>query len=152
MSGPRHMVAVGRRSLVSALAIQAALALGSAGALAEAADRKPPTAPRNLRVTGFGHYSVSLAWDASTDNSGFFTYWIQSSNGLRKRLRRRVRAACSLRQRPSIERRYPLYQLRHRQAEHPISRAKSRRSMPTRSRTCRIASSHSLTDRSINAP
>ena len=57
--------------------------LGSAGGLAEAADRKPPTAPKNLRVTGFAHYSVSLAWDASTDNSGFLTYWIQSSNGYR---------------------------------------------------------------------
>ena len=83
MNGARRMVAVGRRSLVSALAILAALVLGSAGARAEAADRQPPTAPRNLRVTGFAHYSVSLAWDASTDNSGFLTYWIQASNGYR---------------------------------------------------------------------
>jgi len=29
------------------------------------------------------HYSVSLEWDASTDNSGFLTYWIQASNGYR---------------------------------------------------------------------
>jgi len=83
MNGAQHMVVVGRRSLVSAMAILAALVLGSAGALAEAADRLPPTAPKNLRVTGFAHYSVSLAWDASTDNSGFLTYWIQSSNGYR---------------------------------------------------------------------
>jgi chitodextrinase len=68
---------------VSAMAVLTALVLGFAGALAEAADRKPPTAPRNLRVTGFAHYSVSLAWDASTDNSGFLTYWILSSNGYR---------------------------------------------------------------------
>ena len=54
--------------------------------------------------------------------------WIQSSNGLLKRLKRRVPAACSLRQRPSIERRY-LFQ-RQRQAQHSMSRAKSRRSMP----------------------
>jgi chitodextrinase len=73
----------GRRSLVSGLAILAALVLGSAGEVAGAADRKPPTAPRNLRVTGSAHYSVSLAWDASTDNSGFLTYWIQASNGYR---------------------------------------------------------------------
>jgi len=83
MSGALHMLVVGRRSLVSAPAILAALVLGSAGALAEAADRQPPTAPRNLRVTGFAHYSVSLAWDASTDNSGSLTYWIQASNGYR---------------------------------------------------------------------
>jgi chitodextrinase len=84
MNGARDTVVVGRRSLVRALAILAALVLGPAGALAEAADRKAPTAPRNLRVTGFAHYSVSLAWDASTDNSGFLTYWILSSNGYRK--------------------------------------------------------------------
>src|SRR5688572_1426785 len=83
MNGAVPMVVVGRRSLVGTLAMLAALALGSAGALAEAADRKPPTASRNLRVTGSAHYSVSLAWDASTDNSGFLTYWIQSSNGYR---------------------------------------------------------------------
>src|SRR5688572_32228302 len=83
MNGALHMVVVGRRSLASALAILAALVVGSAGGLAEAADRLPPTAPRNLRVTGSAHYSVSLAWDASTDNSGFWTYWIQASNGYR---------------------------------------------------------------------
>jgi chitodextrinase len=58
-------------------------ALGSAGAQAEAGDRRSPTAPKNLRVTGSAYYSVSLAWDASTDNSGFLTYWIQASNGYR---------------------------------------------------------------------
>jgi chitodextrinase len=83
MNGARRMVVVARRSLVGALAILAAVVLASAGTLAEAADRQPPTAPKNLRVTGSAHYSVSLAWDASTDNSGFLTYWIQASNGYR---------------------------------------------------------------------
>lgn len=83
MTGALQLVVVGRRSLVRALAIPAALLLGSAGTLAEAADRQPPTVPGNLRVTGFAHYSVSLAWDASTDNSGSLTYWIQASNGYR---------------------------------------------------------------------
>jgi chitodextrinase len=83
MKGALHMVVVGRRVLVGALAIMAALVLESAGATAEAADRQSPTAPKNLRVTGFSHYSVSLAWDESTDNSGFLTYWIQASNGYR---------------------------------------------------------------------
>jgi chitodextrinase len=76
------MVVLGNRSFVTGSAILAALVLGS-GALAQAADHQSPTAPRNLRVTGFAHYSVSLAWDPSTDNSGFLTYWIQASNGYR---------------------------------------------------------------------
>jgi glucose/arabinose dehydrogenase/phosphatidylethanolamine-binding protein (PEBP) family uncharacterized protein len=33
-------------------------------------DTQPPTAPGNLRSTGVTANSVSLAWDASTDNSG----------------------------------------------------------------------------------
>lgn len=37
-------------------------------------DRTPPTAPTNLRVTSLSHKSVTLAWDASTDNSGSVTY------------------------------------------------------------------------------
>jgi chitodextrinase len=83
MNGAQQPVVVGRRSLVGAPAIVAALVMACAGTLAEAADRQPPTAPRNLRVTGSAHYSVALAWDASTDNSGFLTYWIQASNGYR---------------------------------------------------------------------
>jgi len=39
-------------------------------------DRTPPTTPTNLRVTGTTPYSVSLAWNPSTDNSGKFTYTI----------------------------------------------------------------------------
>jgi len=76
-----HMRVVGRRSRVCALAILGGVALGSVAV--EAADRLPPSAPKNLRVTGSAHYSVSLAWDASTDNSGFLTYWIQANNGYR---------------------------------------------------------------------
>jgi chitodextrinase len=41
-----------------------------------AKDRTPPTTPTNLRVTGTTPYSVSLAWNPSTDNSGKFTYTI----------------------------------------------------------------------------
>jgi chitodextrinase len=69
--------------LVSAIMILTVLDLGATGALARpgGGDRQPPTAPANLRVTGSAYYSVSLAWDASTDNSGFLTYWILASNG-----------------------------------------------------------------------
>ncbi len=45
--------------------------LSGRGAFALSADRKAPTKPSNLRSTGKTSYSVSLAWDASTDNSSF---------------------------------------------------------------------------------
>jgi chitinase len=37
-------------------------------------DTQPPTAPRNLRSTGRSVSTVSLAWDASTDNKGVTGY------------------------------------------------------------------------------
>jgi chitodextrinase len=43
-------------------------------ASALSADRKAPTKPLNLRSTGNTSWSVSLAWDRSTDNSGIATY------------------------------------------------------------------------------
>ncbi|MGP9022336.1 glycosyl hydrolase family 18 protein [Streptomyces sp. BR1] len=39
-----------------------------------ASDPVPPTAPTNLRSTGRSSTSVSLAWDASTDNVGVVAY------------------------------------------------------------------------------
>jgi chitodextrinase len=42
-------------------------------------DKKRPTTPRNLRVTGVTDWSVSLTWGASTDNSGSVTYIVQCS-------------------------------------------------------------------------
>ena len=47
---------------------------------AAARDRQPPTTPTNLRVTGMTPYSVSLAWNPSTDNSGSVTYTICCAN------------------------------------------------------------------------
>ena len=44
-------------------------------------DRTPPTAPTNLIVTATTEHSVSLAWGASTDNSGRFSYVICCANG-----------------------------------------------------------------------
>ena len=46
----------------------------AARAAGPAADRKAPTAPTNLIVTGTTPYGVSLAWGAASDNSGSFTY------------------------------------------------------------------------------
>jgi len=64
--------------------LAAALALAAWGtATAEAAvrrDRTPPTNPTNLRVVGLTPYSVTLAWNPSTDNSGQFSYVICCAN------------------------------------------------------------------------
>ena len=45
-----------------------------------ARDRTAPTTPTNLRVTAMTAYTVSLAWDPSTDNSGSVTYTICCAN------------------------------------------------------------------------
>jgi hypothetical protein len=45
-----------------------------------ARDRLPPTKPANLRVTSTTSYKVSLAWNASTDNSGTWSYRVVVSN------------------------------------------------------------------------
>jgi chitodextrinase len=51
-----------------------ALALAAAAAPAAAADRSAPTKPGNFRVTAKTQTTVSLAWNASTDNSGSVRY------------------------------------------------------------------------------
>src|SRR5687768_8993362 len=50
-----------------------AILLSPSPALA-AKDRTPPTTPTNLHVTATTANSVTLAWDASTDNSGSLSY------------------------------------------------------------------------------
>ena len=52
------------------------IVFGSSVLFAQSRDRLPPTAPTNLVVTATTEHSVSLAWGASTDNSGRFTYII----------------------------------------------------------------------------
>jgi hypothetical protein len=44
-------------------------------------DRKAPTRPSNLRVISKTSWSVSLAWDPSTDNSGSFSYRVRDNWG-----------------------------------------------------------------------
>jgi hypothetical protein len=56
------------------------LLLGASTARAAPRDRTPPTTPTNLRVTGLSPYSVSLAWNPATDNSGSLTYTICCAN------------------------------------------------------------------------
>src|SRR5688572_25032888 len=54
--------------------------LVSSSAAAEPRDRQRPTTPTNLRVTGVTAYTVSLAWNPSTDNSGHVRYKICCAN------------------------------------------------------------------------
>jgi chitodextrinase len=61
------------------LAAALALVLGVAPVMG-ARDRTKPTTPTNLHVTGMTAYSVSLAWNPSTDNSGSVIYTICCAN------------------------------------------------------------------------
>jgi hypothetical protein len=63
-----------------AIALAFALILGTFPASA-ARDHTPPIRPTNLRVTANTSFSVSLAWNPSTDNSGTFSYVFHASNG-----------------------------------------------------------------------
>ena len=67
------------RRFSTLLTILLIMAFGVSPAAA-ARDRTPPTTPTNLRVTGMSPYSVALAWNASTDNSGSVTYTICCAN------------------------------------------------------------------------
>ena len=64
---------------VATLLLVLALVFGVTPAQA-ARDKTPPTTPSHLRVTGMTPYTVSLAWNPSTDNSGSVTYTICCAN------------------------------------------------------------------------
>lgn len=70
-----------RSTRLRAIAIAGALLLAASAVRAAAPDRKAPTTPTNLTITGTTAYSVSLAWGASTDNSGSPTYRIVNLSG-----------------------------------------------------------------------
>src|SRR5688572_97995 len=59
-----------RSVAVAAIVISLALPAGAGWA----ADTTPPTAPTNLRVTASTGTSVTLAWNAASDNSCTFSY------------------------------------------------------------------------------
>lgn len=60
------------------IVLAATVLVSTAGA---SRDRTPPTTPTNLRITASTETSVSLAWDASRENSGNFWYCVQRSAG-----------------------------------------------------------------------
>jgi len=59
-----------RRLALCGCATLAVLAVAVPSASAASRDRTPPTAPTNLRVTGATEDSLTISWNASTDNSG----------------------------------------------------------------------------------
>jgi chitodextrinase len=66
---------------VAGIVLALTMTLGASPPSVQWRDRRPPTTPTNLRVTGTTSYTVSLAWSPSTDDSGFFSYRIRASNG-----------------------------------------------------------------------
>ena len=68
-----------RRAVGAAVALVLALAVAGPVAAGKkppptTGDKTPPTTPTNLHATSLSQTSVTLAWDASTDNSGSFSY------------------------------------------------------------------------------
>ena len=66
------------KTVAIALFLTAAFGVSPASA---ARDRVSPTAPSDVRVTATTAFSVSLAWNPSSDNSGKFSYVVHASNG-----------------------------------------------------------------------
>jgi chitodextrinase len=62
-----------RRAAVAAVAAVATLAISAAPASA-GVDRKAPSKPANLRTTAITTTTISIAWNAATDNSGKLSY------------------------------------------------------------------------------
>jgi chitodextrinase len=67
-----------RKAAPVAVLVLAALVLG-APAFAAPKDRTAPKAPTNLRITAMTTTSVTLAWNASSDNSSSWWYCVQRS-------------------------------------------------------------------------
>jgi chitodextrinase len=65
---------------VGAILLIVAFGASTAGAGRNRGDRTPPTTPTNLRITATTQTTVSLAWNASTDNSGSFSYRVIHSS------------------------------------------------------------------------
>ena len=67
-----------RRTVWAASVLVISLVLiGAAPAGKKPTDKTPPTTPTNLRITASGPASISLAWNASTDNSGNWWYCVR---------------------------------------------------------------------------
>jgi len=65
---------------ISTLTLTAALLFSGLPASAGKADRSAPTIPANLVVTAVTETTISLSWQASTDNSGKLSYRVRINN------------------------------------------------------------------------
>src|SRR5262245_34068365 len=79
LSSETHMQT--RQSFRTAICASLVLVLITGMAVVAPPDNKPPTNVSNLTVSGKTPWSVSLAWNASSDNSGQLTYKVVCSNG-----------------------------------------------------------------------
>src|SRR5829696_2008163 len=62
---------------IAAVALLGLLLFSGRTAYAGKADKSAPTTPTNLVVTAVTENTVSLRWNASTDNSGKFSYRVK---------------------------------------------------------------------------
>jgi Fibronectin type III domain len=69
-----------RRTALATTVLALSLVLAAASG-AGPRDRTAPTTPTNLRITASGPDSISLAWNASTDNSSNWWYIVQGCGG-----------------------------------------------------------------------
>ena len=77
----RKNVSFWRTAKVAAAILVVLMSVFGASPALAAGDRQAPTKPSNLRVTSLTSYRVALAWNASTDNSGSFSYKVVVGNG-----------------------------------------------------------------------
>ena len=63
-----------------AFALSVMFILGGSASSAGKGDRSAPTTPTNLKITSITETTVTLVWNASTDNSGKFSYRLQINN------------------------------------------------------------------------
>jgi hypothetical protein len=66
----------------TAMVLTVAIVLASSAASAAVKDRTKPTTPGNFRITAKTAYSVTVAWNPSTDNSGNFSYQLSGAYGV----------------------------------------------------------------------
>ena len=77
----RKNVSFWRTARVAAAILVVLVSVIGTSPASAAGDRQAPTKPSNLRVTSLTSYRVVLAWNASTDNSGSFSYKVVVGNG-----------------------------------------------------------------------
>jgi len=73
------MITIGRTTQAAVAALVLAAALSPLTASAAGKDRTKPTTPGNFRVVSKTAYTVTVAWNPSSDNSGNFNYHLSGA-------------------------------------------------------------------------